>query len=247
MNSLESSDKPHCFALYVPTITVQGNSLILHDPSLLHRIQHVLRLKEGEECILFDDQSHYRVKFVKMARAGIRGTIVSQVRHTPFLPSITWLLPILKRESFEEALYNLAQMGTTSIQPLITAKTSRSWGSEKEYARVRSLLISSAEQSKSYILPIMHPVQAIMHWKPYDAGATKILFDGDGVLLKDWLVPTDIPSALIGCVGPEGGLTAAEKSYLRSLGFVTCALTPTVLRAVEAVTLGMGILRSYYR
>ena len=50
---------------------------------------------------------------------------------------------------------------------------------------------------------------------------------------------------IYGSVGPEGDLTLEEKAYLKQLGFVFCALTPTVLRAQQAVALGLGVLRSY--
>ncbi len=46
-------------------------------------------------------------------------------------------------------------------------------------------------------------------------------------------------------IGPEGDLTKEEKAYLKEQGFLFCALTPTVLRAQQAVALGLGILRSY--
>jgi RsmE family RNA methyltransferase len=44
--------------------------------------------------------------------------------------------------------------------------------------------------------------------------------------------------------GPEGGLTWQEEKQLSDLGFETYALTPTILRAREAVIVGLGGVRS---
>ena len=45
-------------------------------------------------------------------------------------------------------------------------------------------------------------------------------------------------------VGPEGDLMGDEKAYLNGNGFVFCQLTPTILRAQQAVTVSVGALRS---
>jgi 16S rRNA U1498 N3-methylase RsmE len=45
-------------------------------------------------------------------------------------------------------------------------------------------------------------------------------------------------------VGPEGDLAATEKTELKRAQFTFCALTPTVLRAVDAIRIGAGMLRS---
>jgi len=46
--------------------------------------------------------------------------------------------------------------------------------------------------------------------------------------------------------GPEGGLTADEEKQLDEHGFMACALTQTILRAVQAATLLVGICRTYF-
>ena len=64
--------------------------------------------------------------------------------------------------------------------------------------------------------------------------------------VREVLADVVLDGPLYGCVGPEGDLTQEEKDYLKQQGFVFCRLTPTVLRARQAVALGLGILRSYF-
>lgn len=51
---------------------------------------------------------------------------------------------------------------------------------------------------------------------------------------------------LILMVGPEGDLIP-EKKLLVHAGFTFCSLTPTVLRSVQAIALGLGMFRSVLR
>ena len=48
-------------------------------------------------------------------------------------------------------------------------------------------------------------------------------------------------------VGPEGDLTHEEKQFVDDHGFIFCKLTPTIMRAHQAVAVGLGVLRSMLR
>jgi len=81
-----------------------------------------------------------------------------------------------------------------------------------------------------------------------DSG-TRIFCDPTGTDL--WTVlkeaHAESPESLTLLVGPEGDLTGEEKELVRSSGFTFCALTPTVLRAHQAVSLITGIIRSVFK
>ena len=44
-------------------------------------------------------------------------------------------------------------------------------------------------------------------------------------------------------IGPEGGLTVQELSMIKKHGFKVCSLTPTTLRALQAVAVGAALFR----
>ncbi|MFH1254447.1 MAG: RsmE family RNA methyltransferase [bacterium] len=79
----------------------------------------------------------------------------------------------------------------------------------------------------------------------------KIYFDPSGAcfvdLLKKIKESNDQKNDYLDIIlffGPEGGLTGQEEKLLSDLGFETYALTPTILRAREAVIVGLGGVRS---
>ena len=66
------------------------------------------------------------------------------------------MLPLLKREALERALYSCVEMGANEIRLVVTKKTTREWGGEKEFARLQRIIISAAEQSKNFSIPLLY-------------------------------------------------------------------------------------------
>ncbi len=214
------------------------------DLDLYHRCKQVLRLKPNEQLVLFDDTHKALATLTEYTKKSVILSLGTKEPLVPLTPEIHWLLPLLKKEAFEQALYSLCEMGAASIYPLKTTKTSRSWGSgggsEKDYERARTIMRAAAEQSKQFVIPTIHPVGELVSWQ---AEGQKIFFDSEGKPLKE-VLSLSSEGPWYGCVGPEGDLLQEEKEYLKEQGFVFCRLTPTVLRAQQAVALGLGILRS---
>ena len=157
---------------------------------------------------------------------------------------------MLKREAFEEALYSLCELGVTAIQPLTTRKTARSWGDEKELQRAQKILIAAAEQAKQFVVPQMLPVLPLETWVSTLTTTSnyRIFFDAAGQPLSEIVakLSNNTPQELIMLSGPEGDLANTEKELLKSHNFMFSKLTPTILRAQQAITLGLGVIRSLY-
>lgn len=244
----------HQFAVYTDLVHTWiaenqlGKTIVLHDRELVHRIGTVLRLGSGDKIILFNSYCHVCATIVTVnLKKSITLELVNSKRNTILEPHIVWGLPILKREAFEEALYALCELGVTAIQPLVTQKTQRSWSGQKELARAQAILKAAAEQSKQFVIPELLPVQEFASWVTLHASTSMTLFfDAKGYALTD-VIPVLLKkqyTALRVVIGPEGDLTDAEKELLQQHDFVFCRLTPTVLRAQQAVAVGLGILRS---
>jgi 16S rRNA (uracil1498-N3)-methyltransferase len=234
----------HEFALFVPALTNQP-TLEITDTDLVNRIAHVLRMEPGSYCVLFDVHQALKVQITQITKKAVTATVVSRLPITPITPSITLLLPILKREAFEEALYAMTELGVNKVQPITTAKTQSSWGSEKDYQRAQRIFIAAAEQSKQFALPVLEKVKPLAQVLETHQGSA-LLFDAAGKPLKEVL--NQLSAGPVTClIGPEGDLTPQEKELVASKGFVPCALTPTVLRAQQAAVLGVGVIRSWFK
>ncbi|MGB3476910.1 MAG: RsmE family RNA methyltransferase, partial [Mycobacterium sp.] len=67
-----------------------------------------------------------------------------------------------------------------------------------------------------------------------------MLHDAAGVALADAVEPTAPAVALV--VGPEGGITEAERTALTGAGAVATRLGPAVLRTSTAAAVALGAL-----
>ena len=122
----------HEFALYVADLSQRINKssldtyLTLDIPELVHRLQHVLRLQLDQSIILFNREFHgqFIIKsYIK--NKAVSGIIESYEANCILQPSLLFLLPLLKKEAFEQALYNIVELGVSTIQPIITEKSHR--------------------------------------------------------------------------------------------------------------------------
>lgn len=242
----------HEFALFVPTLSSllktnkENNEFILQDEQIIQRIQSILRLTLQETCILFDRTIHAQCiiqEFIN--KKQIRFYMITKKFNKNLQPSITFLLPILKRNDLENTLYSLTEIGISTIQLIVTQKTQGFWNEKHDVQRAQRIIIAAAEQSKNFAYPeLRSPItltQAIQ-----EQADNKLFFDPNGVTLFNIMntLYQKNPQTLLLCVGPEGDFTIEEKQLIKNNNFIFCALTPTILRATQAATLGAGFARS---
>lgn len=245
--------KFHEFALYYPNLTslidqVTDKSLKIEDPDLVHRIERVLRLRASEEFILFDQYNHVKCLVEQFEnRKTIRIQLIEVSPNHQITPEITVWLPLLKRDDFEEVIYSLVELGVNSIRLITTQKVQRSWGGKKELDRLQRIIISAAEQSKNYAYSNLNTPVSFDEFIQMKS-KNLVYFDAQGKPLLDVMqqLYSQKPSKLDIIVGPEADFSEQEKSALADAGAIFCALTPTILRARQAVAVGVGAIRSTF-
>jgi 16S rRNA (uracil1498-N3)-methyltransferase len=243
-------DKHH-FALYwapISSATLKaGTSFVLDDELLVHRITKVLRLMPPETCTLFDENIHCSVQLVAIEKRSVVLKIIAKNNNQQLAPSISCILPLLKREALEQAVYNLVEIGVNEIQLILTQKTHRAWSGQNEFERIHKIMIAAAEQAKQFSVPkIYQPIGLQEYLQKKIQNNALIFFDTNGISLAQWFkekasLKTESISLLI---GPEGDLTKTEKDAVQAAGAHLVSLTPTILRAQQAITLGAGAIRS---
>lgn len=237
----------HEFALYVAELhkkrfKKKEQTVELMQPDLVHRISRILRLNEQDCLILFDREIYLRVIIETITKHAIMVRITAIGDNIPLTPSISLWLPLLKREAFEQAVYSAVELGANEIQLIHTQKEQRYWR-EKELQRLQHIMIAAAEQSKYFALPIVRAPIPLLEAKFI---GTSIFFDPQGISFLQLMqkLHHEKPAALTMLIGPEGDLTEAEKVHLQHQNMLFVRLTPTILRAQQAVAVGLGTLRS---
>lgn len=242
------NETAHIFSFFYEHIPVNESLIRIKDTHpLFHRIVHVLRLQKDDRCIFFDRQKHMTAFLTHIGSREIGFTLQQAQNNVILKPKITCLLPLLKREAFDEAIYSLTECGVSSIQLIVTKKIHRSWAGEKERDRVMRVIIAAAEQAKYYAFPECYEPKSLKDaLADYESNATLVWCDPSGISLRaaaHQLVQQHSDHIVV-LVGPEGDFSPDEKTMLAEKGLLKMALTPTILRAHQAAMLAVGALRS---
>ena len=252
MNVKDNADS-HVFALYYSGTTETlsrlsvGNLCTITDRVLCHRILHVIRLKKGEVFTLFDRRKHMVCTLEAISERSLQGMITSCACNVMCMPCLSFLLPLLKKEAFEDALYTLTELGVSHIHLVTTKKTHRAWAGAKEFERIERILQAAGEQSKNFALPAIsepEPLEKIV--QSFGERMVKVFFDPEGRRFDELVgeIKKSPADGVVMLIGPEGDLTSDEKVFIGEHGFVVYQLTPTILRAQQAVAVSVGALRS---
>lgn len=245
----------HEFAIYLTglssQISLKSEHLSIDDSDVVHRIRSVLRLSKGQEIVIFDGVLHAACSITDINKKTISVRILSCERTIHLQPSITFLLPLLKREAFERMVYACVELGANAIQLISTEKSQRSWRSDKELQRIHHIMVAAAEQSKQFAIPILHqPCSLSEAFALYNTASTKLVADPNGAPLYQILtelqqhVQSQKESDIVITMGPEGDFSDEEKKHLGSASYQSVRLTPTVLRSQQAGALLLGVIRS---
>jgi RsmE family RNA methyltransferase len=243
----------HIFAFYsAEPLRHHVHDCIIEDKALIYRLSRIVRLKIGEQFMLFDGTICQTFSIIASDQNRMTCRLVQTQDVHPLKPEIHWLIPLLERDAMERVVYFLAACGITSWTPIVAEKSHRNYLTPKEFDRLKRITIAACEQAKQFCLPIIHPARTFNEIPDFleKLGAARALFfDPDGVL-SDEVVSSlreQNVQSMVCMIGPEGDLVEQEKKVLSKLGFTFCALVPTILRAEDACSLASGMLRSLVR
>ena len=248
----------HLFAFHTPSLKQIAQTLapgqLIHfkDVELWHRIERVLRLKPQDAFILFDQHQHIEciLRPETAEKKHIISAAISVVKQNEIpAPRITLGIGLVKRPTLHEIMYAATQMGVSSVIPLLTEKSQREWGGEKEYEKLHKTAIGAAEQSKNYVLPSMEKPLTVAEFIAQTRAKTvtsKLLYFEQGGLsffqaLAD--IHTTAYEEIVVVIGSEGGLTLSEQQLFDEGSYQKLALTPHVLRSIDAVVVALGAIR----
>lgn len=237
-------DNKHQFALFVRDLSLsfEKDILVIAEPLLVRRMSSVLRLKKHDTVTLFDREVHAIVTIDSLEKKQISLSVQSWHNNTKHTRSIHILLPVLKRDALESAIYSCVALGAADVQLVVTQKT-RKWSGDKELQRLEKISIAAAEQAKNFSFPLISsPEKLEKSITSFKKNACFLFADPEGDKLLSALCSFENKKEYVVLVGPEGDLTTEEKFFLKKQ-FTFCKLTPTILKSEHAIALIIGAIQ----
>ena len=217
-----------------------GVGLLVELPEHVNgHLVRVLRLREGDPCVLFNGDGHdYEGRITNIGKRGVQAEIVSTRRIDNESPlSITLLQGIARGEKMDLILQKATELGVTRIIPVHSERSAvklEGARAAKRLAHWRGVVASACEQSGRAVLPDVSEPAPLMQ-AVAEAG-----LPADRYILSP-LAQTGIASMaapaggqLLIAVGPEGGWSARDLLSLEGEGFSGIKLGPRILRTETA-------------
>ena len=206
-------------------------------PAIAHRVEHVLRMRDGESVELLDGAGR-AVEGALALNGGVAVVAVVRSIEHDAPPGELWLgVPLLKSGNTELAVQKATELGATELI-IYEAERSvrRSAGGEdgRLLERLTRVAAEAVEQCGGYHLPRLRFCDDVLTVAERLGPRVLIPSTEPGApALEDELLAGDAVVAAI--IGPEGGFTRGEIESLERLGGIQVSLGSRVLRAETTV------------
>ena len=227
-----------------------GATVVLPESAATHLVR-VLRLREGDECLLFNGDGHdYGARITSAGKREVSVLILS-ARHidneSPL--RITLVQGIARGEKMDLILQKATELGVAAIIPVMAERTEVKLDAErtsKRMAHWRSVVVSACEQSGRACIPDLAQPLSLAHGAAAMADdCMKLSLDPAGT---DSLIclPAPVANRIAVAIGPEGGWSPRDRETLRLAGFSGLRLGPRILRTETAGLAAIAALQSRF-
>lgn len=226
-------------------------------------------LKPGEEYIMTKAQAHHAGDVLHMHQEKVRlvsegkgyfGTCFRRGKEMVVAveeedPSVREMnrkvilgMGLIRKEKFEWILQKATELGVSQIIPFESSRCIVHPKKEKEeklYARWRDIAKSAAEQCKRDIIPDIAPVIRFKDLADVQADLRAAAYEnaGSGAAYLNEIL-ADHQSVLV-LIGPEGGFSEEEISFLKDNRFECVTFGPRILRAETAALYACAVISEH--
>ncbi len=211
-----------------------GEHVMLGGTPAAHHIADVLRVRHGEQIILFHAGILYNAVVENASRSGLAVSVES-IRQLPFSARpVTLLQAIIRPALLGDVVHVCTPLGVHRFV-LYAAERSQPWNVAGRLERLSQVALSAAEQAETGDVPMIElapglqsalscvgPVGSLIMMSPR-APSTMMGLARDGALALDDSVAV--------AVGPEGGFSGPEEALLIERGALPVRLSTGILRS----------------
>lgn len=230
--------------LYLPEPLKSGAELVLTGERA-HYVLTVLRARPGTPLIVFNGQGgEYRAELIAADRRRAQLKIgVFRAREAESPLRIHLGLAIAKGGRMDLSVQKATELGVESIAPLLTKRCSVRLEGKEEPKRWhwKKIAIAACEQCGRNRIPEIFPAQFVEEWLSTRSGG--VVLDPEGVAFSALPRPGDELTLL---VGPEGGISCAERQRAERQGFIPARLGPRILRVETAVVAALSAAQALW-
>jgi 16S rRNA (uracil1498-N3)-methyltransferase len=215
-----------------------------------HHVLHVLRLGAGDVVTIFDGRgTEYPASLERVSRSGVSVRLGEARRVTRESPlAVSLAQGISSGERMDYTIQKAVELGVCEIQPIACERSVVRLAPERAVKRVahwQAIAAAACEQSGRNVVPRILAVEPLARWLstvPADALRVTLSPDAETTLRA---LP-NVPSRILLLVGPEGGLSPAERLDAQNVAFAAVRLGPRVLRTETAALAALAAMQTLW-
>lgn len=221
-----------------------GSSILLPEDSAHHAL-HVLRVRTGEEIVLFNGRGgEYPSRIAAIERLKVLVDILSHdpiERESPL--RVTLVQGVSAGEKMDFTIRKAVELGVAEIRPVLAAASVARPKGERAAARQghwQRVAIAACEQCGRNRIPVVHPLVDADRFNDESRNVKLLLSPRSELRFSALKFSSDITFA----AGPEAGFNADEEAAFLRAGFVPVKLGPRVLRTETAALAALAALNA---
>jgi 16S rRNA (uracil1498-N3)-methyltransferase len=225
-----------------------GAAIALPDDAAGHLVR-VLRLREGDACVLFNGDGHdYPATIEAAGKREVRvriGDRVAVANESPL--RIVLMQGIARGEKMDWILQKATELGVAAFVPVSSERSEvrlDAQRADRRLAHWRSVLRSACEQSGRARVPDIAPPRALAEALATLPGGARFLLDPFAALPIGAVQVQG--GACTVAIGPEGGWSPRDREQLAAAGFAGLRLGPRVLRTETAGLAAIAALQTLH-
>ena len=234
---------------YVPQPQIEKGVLKVEGEEVKH-IRKVLRLKAGDEITVFDGLGkEFEGTIVEegLSSVVIRiQNVYSSKRDSPL--EVTLAQSLLKGEKMDYLIQKATELGVKEIIPFLSSRSVPRLEKPrrlKRHHRWERIAIEASKQCGRGVVPKIESLQDYSDMLRMASPNTLrlILWEREGIKLKEILERSKERKKIFFIIGPEGGFSQGEVEEAKRAGFIPVTLGRRILRAETASLCFLSILQ----
>lgn len=212
---------------------------------VVFQIKNVLRGRVSDQFLLGVEPKTYLAEITEIGNKEIKFRVIKEMAGNFELPVFVSLFQgYPKGDKLESIIKYGTQLGISEIHPTLMTRSLFKLDPHKKEGkleRLNKIAKEAAEQSYRNIVPKVKPIDDLKNMD-FSSFSVKLLCyeesakENEKAAFKKAIENLTYKDRIAVVVGPEGGITPAEASYLESQGFVRVGLGPRIMRTETVIT-----------
>jgi 16S rRNA (uracil1498-N3)-methyltransferase len=212
-----------------------GSSVLLPEDSAHHAV-HVLRVRAGDEVVLFNGRGgEFAARVASLQRLKVMVDLLEHraiERESPL--HVVLVQGVSAGERMDFTVRKSVELGVAEIRPVLAASSVARPKGERaasRHAHWQKVAIAACEQCGRNRIPVIHPLVEAVDYR--EKTGTGILLSPAAELRFSQACKSG-GSEFTLAAGPEAGFNANEEAVFLDAGFVPARIGPRVLRTETA-------------